>query len=154
MAEVSTRYVTARDTLAQRRKDYDAASKNIVSSFGRDDPNRQAAAESRRKQTDARGAMMQAESAFNTVKPEYDQWNDQLARASQQTIANTGIVNQRAAMVDAGSRQEAAMSAPPAAALEGADGTPEARGEFDTETPGGTSGRRRRNAIAVGSIRI
>lgn len=68
----------------------------------------------------------------------------QLSRANPQLIANAQSVNQRAAIEG---QVQATRSAEGTADLaSGQDG--------DTETPGGTSGRRRRTSAAVGSIRI
>lgn len=67
-----------------------------------------------------------------------------LSRANPQLIANAQSVNQRAAIEG---QVQATRSAEGTADLaSGQDG--------GTETPGGTSGRRRRTSAAVGSIRI
>lgn len=89
-------------------------------------------------------AAAKARHEMQKLKPQIDAQNYRLATANSQIASNAALANQRAAIE--GQVQDTRSAAGTADLASGQDG--------DTETPGGTSGRRRRTSAAVGSIRI
>lgn len=83
------------------------------------------------------------------LKGESDRYNLQLQGANQRIFNEANAANRNAALRD----QAAALEAPPEQGT--SDTATQANNQsFETATPGGTSGRRRRNPVEVGSIRI
>lgn len=91
-----------------------------------------------------------AKRAEETAKFGADMFNIKLGGVNRQLAQGINARNQEAALQDVEAQNEAARTTQTAEVDDG----PVAQGQADTATAGGTSGRRRRNIIETGSIRI
>lgn len=152
MADAIQRYQSLQDTIAAQRKRVDDARGAWTQAFrdapvGKEGMNQRGAAllEYGRQQGELRRLTDQ-----NVIaKGDMDRFNIQLMGANQRIFNEANAANRNAALQE----QAAALEAPPEQGT--SDTATQANNQsFETATPGGTSGRRRRNPVEVGSIRI
>lgn len=152
MADAIQRYQSLQENIAAQRKKVDDARGGWTQAFqnapvGKEGMNQRGGA--LRDYAAARGELNRLTDQNVIAKGDMDRFNIQLMGANQRIFNEANAANRNAALQE----QAAALEAPPEQGT--SDTATQANNQaFETATPGGTSGRRRRNPVEVGSIRI